>query len=124
LTHNQIRGHILQEKPVLIAYASLTGGAQQIAEELERLFKAGGIASQARNLNAVQDLLPYRAVIVGSTIRQEGWLLPEAVQFVAKFQPQLKTLPVFYYLVAMTMHQDTPPTTPRPLCTTCLRCAT
>lgn len=95
------------EKPVLIAYASLTGSAKEIAEELERLFDAGGTPSEARDLNAVQDLSPYRAVIVGSAIREEGWL-PEAVEFVAKFQQQLKTLPVSYYLVSMTMYQDTP----------------
>lgn len=95
------------EKPVLIAYASLTGSAKEIAEELERLFDAGGTPSEARDLNAVQDLSPYRAVIVGSAIREEGWL-PEAVELVAKFQQQLKTLPVSYYLVSMTMYQDTP----------------
>lgn len=95
------------EKPVLIAYASLTGSAKEIAEELERLFDAGGTPSEARDLHAVHDLSPYRAVIVGSAIREEGWL-PEAVEFVTKFQQQLKTLPVFYYLVSMTMYQDTP----------------
>ncbi|MEM4721803.1 MAG: flavodoxin domain-containing protein [Candidatus Methanomethylicaceae archaeon] len=95
------------EKSVLIAYASLTGCARGIAEELERLLEARGIPSEARYLRTIHDLSPYRAVIVGSAIREEGWL-PEAVEFVAKHQQQLKTIPAFYYLVSITMHQDTP----------------
>lgn len=95
------------EKPVLIAYASLTGSAREIAEELERLLSAGGIPSVARELSTIQDLSPYCAVVVGSAIREEGWL-PEAVEFVARHQQKLKNIPVFYYLVSMIMHKDTP----------------
>jgi menaquinone-dependent protoporphyrinogen oxidase len=52
------------------------------------------------------DLSPYRAVVVGSGIRVGKWL-PEAVQFVERHQEALRRMPVAYFLVCLTLKDDT-----------------
>jgi menaquinone-dependent protoporphyrinogen oxidase len=54
----------------------------------------------------VTDLSPYRAVVVGSGIRVGKWL-PEAVQFVERHQEALRRMPVAYFLVCLTLKDDT-----------------
>lgn len=95
------------EKPILIAYASHTGTTREIAEALDELFREKGAKVEVRDLEAVQDLSPYRAVILGSSVRYDGWL-PEAVDFVRKHRGELSAKPLFYFSVSMTMRQDTP----------------
>jgi menaquinone-dependent protoporphyrinogen oxidase len=54
----------------------------------------------------IPDVSPYRAVIVGSAIRFGKWL-PEAVQFVQAHQAVLSRLPVAYFVVCLTLSDDT-----------------
>jgi menaquinone-dependent protoporphyrinogen oxidase len=95
------------EKPILIAYATHTGTTREIAEALQELFREKGAGVEVRDLEAVHDLNPYRAVILGSSVRYDEWL-PEAVEFVRRFQDELRREPLFYFSVSMTMQQDTP----------------
>jgi len=59
-----------------------------------------------RPLDKVTDLSVYRAVVLGSAIRQAKWL-PEAKKFVAAHQPALSRVPTAYFTVCMTLSQDT-----------------
>ena len=54
-----------------------------------------------------ESLEPYRAVILGSAIRAGSWL-PEAVAFVKQHKSDLEQLPLVYFVVCATMHEDTP----------------
>lgn len=95
------------EKPVLIAYATRLGSSREIAQEIEFQLESKGVKAEARNLEDLKSLSGYRAVILGSSIR-ENEPLPEALEFVQKHQAELKNLPVFYFVVSLTMQQDTP----------------
>lgn len=95
------------EKPVLVAYATRTGSSREIAQEIAFRLEAKGIKADARNLGDLHSMVGYRAVILGSAIR-EAELLPEATEFVEQHQAELRNLPVFYFLVSLTMQQDTP----------------
>jgi menaquinone-dependent protoporphyrinogen oxidase len=95
------------EKPVLIAYTSVTGSARDTALEIEQALDKLGVPSEAREIENIGNLDGYRAVIVGSPIRDGEWL-PAAVDFVRENAATLTTLPVFFFLVAMMMHDDTP----------------
>ncbi|MBF6593740.1 MAG: flavodoxin domain-containing protein [Thermaceae bacterium] len=95
------------EKPILIAYATHTGTTREIAEVLDKLFREKGASVEVRDLEAIRDLSLYRAVVLGSSIRYNEWL-PEAVDFVRQHQDQLRSKPLFYFSLSMTMQQDTP----------------
>lgn len=95
------------EKPVLIAYTSVTGSARDTALEIEQALDRMGVPSEAREIENISRIDGYRAVMVGSPIRDGEWL-PVAVDFVRLHAAELSKVPVFYFLLAMTMHDDTP----------------
>jgi menaquinone-dependent protoporphyrinogen oxidase len=65
-----------------------------------------GASADIRLVGNVNDLSPYHAVLVGSAIRRGKWL-PEAVGFVKDNQDILGRLPIAYFVVCLTMKDDT-----------------
>ncbi|MER3481533.1 MAG: flavodoxin [Meiothermus sp.] len=97
----------MTDRAVLIAYATRTGSAREIAEVLGAGLARKGVRVEVRRMEDVQGLSPYAAVVLGSAVREEMWL-PEAVEFVRQNQEELRKIPLFYYVVAMTLAEDTP----------------
>ena len=91
---------------LLIAYASRCGSTGGVAEAIGKALGETGAAVDVRLVENVNDLSPYRAVIVGSAIRMGKWL-PEAVEFVKTHQDKLSRVPVAYFVVCLTMKDDT-----------------
>lgn len=94
-------------KRVLIAYASRCGSTGSIAEAIGGVLCGVGASVDVRLVKKVKDLSPYQAVIVGSAIRAGRWL-PEATNFVKDNQDSLSRLPTAYFVVCLTMKDDTP----------------
>lgn len=65
-----------------------------------------GAQADVRPIEKVNDLGPYRGVIVGSAIRMGRWL-PEAMDFVKKHRDRLAAVPSAYFVVCVTMKDDT-----------------
>ncbi|MGD0919650.1 MAG: flavodoxin domain-containing protein [Thermodesulfobacteriota bacterium] len=91
---------------VLIAYASRHGSTGGVAEAIGQVLCETGVSVDVRLVGNVNDLSPYQAVIVGSAIRMRRWL-PEAVDFVKKHQETLSRMPTAYFVVCLTMGNDT-----------------
>jgi menaquinone-dependent protoporphyrinogen oxidase len=91
---------------ILVAYASRAGSTGEVAEAIGQVLCEAGAAVDVRLAKEVTDLSPYRAVVVGSGIRVGKWL-PEAVQFVERYQEALSRVPVAYFLVCLTLKEDT-----------------
>jgi menaquinone-dependent protoporphyrinogen oxidase len=94
-------------KGVLIAYASRCGSTGSIAEAIGNVLCGMGASVDVRLVGNVKDLSPYQAVIVGSAIRRGNWL-PEAAAFVKSNQDRFSRLPIAYFVVCLTMKDDTP----------------
>ena len=94
------------KKRVLVTYASRCGSTGGVAEALGQVLCAMGTPVDVRLVKSVKDLSPYQAVIVGSAIRMGKWL-PEAVAFVKNNRDVLARLPVAYFVVCLTMKEDT-----------------
>jgi menaquinone-dependent protoporphyrinogen oxidase len=62
---------------------------------------------EVRPVAEVEDLSPYRAVVMGSAIQGGAWL-PEALEFVRAHQAELARVPVATFLVCMTMATKNP----------------
>jgi menaquinone-dependent protoporphyrinogen oxidase len=88
------------KKRVLISYA---GG---VAEAIGQVLCEMGASADIRLVRNVNDLSAYHAVIVGSAIRRGKWL-PEAVGFVKDNQDILGRLPIAYFVVCLTMKDNT-----------------
>ncbi len=98
----------MAESPrVLIAYASRTGTTAEVAASIAEEFRESDITADVRAVTKITDLAPYDAVIVGSGIRA-GRMMPEAVTFLQLNQSALSKMPVAYFVVSLTMREDTP----------------
>ena len=87
---------------ILVTYASRTGSTAEVAEAIAKTLVEGGAQVDVVPMNAVKDLSPYQAVVVGSAIRGSKWL-PEAVQFVQDHQTMLVQKKISMFTVCITM---------------------
>ncbi len=58
-------------------------------------------------MEQIRDLSVYRAVVLGSGVRDEKWL-PEAMHFVSDHREALVRLPLVYFLVYSQLLQEFP----------------
>jgi menaquinone-dependent protoporphyrinogen oxidase len=92
---------------VLIAYATRCGSTGGVAEAIGETLRRAGAPVDVRLIGDVNDLGPYRSVVVGSAVRMGRWL-PEAVDFVEKHRDRLGRVPTAYFVVCASMKEDTP----------------
>ena len=90
----------------LIAYASRCGSTGGVADAIGQVLHGTGASIDVRVVGNVNDLSPYQTVIVGSAVRMGRWL-PEAVDFVKKHRDALGQLHTAYFVVCITMKDDT-----------------
>jgi menaquinone-dependent protoporphyrinogen oxidase len=91
---------------LLIAYGSRCGSTGGVAESIGQVLSMAGAAVDVRLVKNVNDLSPYQAVVVGSAIRMGKWL-PEVTKFVKAHQDKLSRVPTAYFVVCLTMKDDT-----------------
>jgi len=91
---------------ILIAYASRAGATGEIAGVIGEVLCDRGAAADVRLAKDVTDVSPYRAVVVGSAVYMGRWM-SEAVKFVETHRDALSRVPVAYFVVCLTMRDDT-----------------
>jgi menaquinone-dependent protoporphyrinogen oxidase len=95
------------DKKFLVTYGTAAGSTAEVAEAIgEEMRKAGGQVDVIAVEN-VKDLTGYDGVVIGSAVRAFH-LLSNTRKFLRKFKKQLKQLPLAYFLVCMTMGEETP----------------
>ncbi len=87
---------------VLVTYASEAGSTGDISAAIGQAMCEAGAAVDVYPIQAVSDLNPYRAVIVGSAIHSSAWM-PEAVSFVETHRAALSQIPVAYFLSCLML---------------------
>jgi menaquinone-dependent protoporphyrinogen oxidase len=87
---------------VLVTYVSQFGSTGEVAAAVAQTLCERGLAADVRRVTHVNDLSPYRAVIVGAPVHSNEWM-PEAVDFVRTNRNSLSKLPVAYFLTCMTL---------------------
>lgn len=92
---------------ILVTYATRAGSTREVAEFIGKTMQQAGIEVDVKPVKEVHDLSLYQGIILGSPIRI-GRLMPEALEFARKHQREFMQMPVAYFVVCMTMAEDTP----------------
>ncbi len=92
---------------ILVTYATRAGSTREVAASIAATLRQTGAEVDLVPVEDVRDIYPYQLVILGSGIRT-GSLLPEAVQFAQRFRLGLASIPTAYFVVCLTMKEDTP----------------
>lgn len=91
---------------ILVTYASRTRVTSSVAYIIGEELAKRGAKVETHFILDVNDVSDYDTVIIGSAIRYGQWL-PEAVQFVKIHQRNLQEKIVAYFVVCMTLRDDT-----------------
>jgi menaquinone-dependent protoporphyrinogen oxidase len=92
---------------ILIAYGSWAGTTAEVAEAIGAELRAAGQDVDVRAGRDVRDVAAYRAVVIGTAVRA-GRLHGDVPAFVKRHRERLSQVPVAYFVVCLTMKDDTP----------------
>jgi menaquinone-dependent protoporphyrinogen oxidase len=102
----KMRDRYIMADRILVAYATRYGSTADVAEAIGDELRKAGETVDVRPFTDIADLSPYRAAVIGSPIYMGKWL-PESQVFIEKNQQFLRTIPVAYFAVGLTVKEGT-----------------
>ena len=90
---------------VLIAYATKYGATAEIADRIGEVLQQEGLPADVRPADRVDDLAPYRAVVLGSAVYAGQWR-KEAAAFLQQNEQALAERPVWLFSSGPTGEGD------------------
>ena len=91
---------------VLVTYGSWAGSAEEVAEEIARTMSDADCEVDVIPADRVVDIEAYDAVVIGSAIHASQ-MHPSVLAFLDKYRDTLVNKRVAYFLVCLTMKDDT-----------------
>jgi menaquinone-dependent protoporphyrinogen oxidase len=100
-------GGSMNNKRVLVAYATRAGSTAEVAQAVAQRLCAAGFDAEVRPVEDVKSLDGFDAVVLGSAIRYSAWL-PEVLKFAASQRIALNALPLAIFTLHMQALDDNP----------------
>ncbi len=95
------------KNPILVAYGTAAGSTGEVAEAVGEEMRLAGAQVEVKAVEDVHDLSSYDAIVLGSAVRVFR-LLPKTRKFLRKHKKQLRQVPVAYFVVCLTLSEETP----------------
>lgn len=95
------------EKKILIAYGTAAGSTGEVAQAVADEMRNAGAEVDVKPVEDVKDIEGYNAVVVGTAVRMFR-ILGKTKRFLRKQRKALQKIPVAYFLVCLTMGEETP----------------
>jgi menaquinone-dependent protoporphyrinogen oxidase len=93
------------DKKILVAYASKYGSTKEIAMKIGEVLRQSGLQADVLPMRNIQDLKPYKAVILGSAIYVGKWQ-KDSVKFLHDNEKSLTNLPLWLFSSGPTGEGD------------------
>lgn len=81
---------------VLIAVSSYAGATREIGNRIAKVLRAHGLDVTVEKAEEVLTIAPYGAIVFGGAVYNGGWL-PQASEFIARYQKLAKFRKVFAF---------------------------
>ena len=94
-------------KKILLAYGTAAGSTAEVAQAVGDEMGKGGAQVDIKPVESVTDITGYDAVVVGSAVRIFN-ILGKTKRFLRRHRKALQAVPVAYFLVCLTMGEETP----------------
>lgn len=94
-------------KKILIAYGTKAGSTAEVAEAIGEQMRDAGAEVTIQPVEGIKDIKPFDAVVVGSAVRAFR-ILGETRRFLRRHKRNLRQIPTAFFLVCLTMSEDTP----------------
>ena len=93
-------------KKILLAYGTVSGSTGEVAQAIAEEMQTSGAVVDVKPVEVVRDLAEYDAVVVGTAVRMFR-ILGKTKRFLRAHRNALSQLPVAYFLVCLTMGEET-----------------
>lgn len=95
------------DNKILIAYGTAAGSTREVAQAISEEMSSAGAQVDVKPVEDIKTIEGYDGVVVGTAVRMFH-ILGKTRRFLKRHKKALQNIPVAYFLVCLTMGEETP----------------